>query len=137
MMELFQKLVMRCKKCRSCHHYHASNGTFKKISGVTRLKFVHDKYKTKAMENNKDNLANNLRTALRLYPNLKDRLDSATEDLLPTKVLQLFKNIPLLSHLRMHLRSDASNEFGEERRNTNSLVSFSSTTLLTLSIWLR
>eukprot|EP00592_Proboscia_alata_P014526 CAMPEP_0194395550 /NCGR_PEP_ID=MMETSP0174-20130528/124485_1 /TAXON_ID=216777 /ORGANISM="Proboscia alata, Strain PI-D3" /LENGTH=364 /DNA_ID=CAMNT_0039191497 /DNA_START=123 /DNA_END=1215 /DNA_ORIENTATION=+ len=89
----FKKVLDKCKKSKSCPHCHAANGTVKKIHGVSTLKIVHEKYKGKAMEDEIDDLVQNLQSAMSLNKDLSPALKTAVEDLLPTRVLDLFQRM--------------------------------------------
>jgi len=91
----FKKVIDKCKKARACPHCHASNGTVKKISGVPTLKIIHERYKGRHMEDEIDDLVHSLQNAMVSNgENIRTALKTATEDLLPTRVLELFKKIP-------------------------------------------
>jgi len=92
---LFKKLVEKCKKVRDCPHCSGPNGTVKKISGAPSLKIVHERYKRKTDEE-WDELMINLETAMQINKDVATAVSGATppfEDLLPTRVLELFSHI--------------------------------------------
>lgn len=91
---LFKKTLDKCKKVKVCPHCYCPNGTVKKISGVPTLKIVHEKYKGKAMEDEVEDLMDNLQMAMSLNNEIQNALKHAVEDLLPTRVLELFRGIP-------------------------------------------
>jgi DNA-directed RNA polymerase III subunit RPC1 len=92
-----KKVIDKCKKSRQCPHCGASNGTVKKITGAPTLKIVHDKYKGRHMQDELDDLVHSMFDAMSVNKDLGPVMTAATppfEDLLPTKVLELFKKIP-------------------------------------------
>lgn len=91
---IFKKVIDKCKKAKACPHCHAANGTVKKISAVPTLKIVHERYKGRHMEDELDDLVANLQSAMRLNKDINPALRVAVEDLLPTRVLDLFHRIP-------------------------------------------
>ena len=91
----FKRVIDKCKKCRTCPHCEASNGTVKKVTGVPTLKIVHEKYKGRRMEDEMDELTASLDNVLRTNPDgIRSALRVVAEDLLPTRVLELFRKIP-------------------------------------------
>lgn len=90
---LFKKVVDKCKKAKHCPYCHVANGVVKKISGVPTLKIVHEKYKTKHMEEELENLVEQLQESMKLNRDVQTSLGNAVEDLLPTRALTLLKNI--------------------------------------------
>jgi len=92
----FKRVIEKCKKARTCPYCHTANGTVKKLSGVPTIKIVHERYKGKHMEDEVDQLEDSLSNLLRL-PNsdgIRSAMRVAVEDLLPTRVLELFRKIP-------------------------------------------
>lgn len=99
-MSLFKKVVDKCKKAKTCPHCSATNGTVKKITGAPTLKIVHERYKGRTVHGAEDEIEQ-----------LLDKFDSAietnkdieglvmntshppSEDLLPTRVLELFLRV--------------------------------------------
>lgn len=93
-----KKVVEKCKKVRNCPHCNASNGTVKKVSGAPTLKIIHEKYKGKGrhLENEMEQLVQSLDSAMRLNKDIEPAIMGAAapvEDLLPTRVLELFSMI--------------------------------------------
>jgi DNA-directed RNA polymerase III subunit RPC1 len=94
---LLKKVIEKCKKVKSCPHCHASNGTVKKITGAPTLKIVHEKYKGRQAEDDLDRLMDNLDLAMGHNKDLAAAVTGSTppfDDLLPTRVLEIFKHIP-------------------------------------------
>jgi DNA-directed RNA polymerase III subunit RPC1 len=92
-----KKVVDKCKKVRSCPHCGATNGTVKKITGAPTLKIVHRKYEGRQMEGELDELFSSMDLAMANNKELAVTMTGTTppiDDLLPTKVLDLFKKIP-------------------------------------------
>ena len=92
-----KKLIEKCKKARSCHYCNSTNGTVKRVSGVSTLKIVHEKYKGRQMEEELEHLIQSLDSAMQLNKDVGTAVTGATppvEDLLPTRVLELFTKIP-------------------------------------------
>jgi DNA-directed RNA polymerase III subunit RPC1 len=112
-------LIATCKKTRICSYCGAFNGTVKRISGAPTLKIVHEKYKgagtssrsaagggssnAALMQEGYEALLKTLETAMANNPVVSAAFGGehagATvptfyEDLLPTRVLELFQNIP-------------------------------------------
>jgi DNA-directed RNA polymerase III subunit RPC1 len=91
-----KKVVEKCKKARHCPHCHAVNGTVKKITGAPTLKLVHEKYKGRHSEEELEELIQSLDTAMSLNKEISQIVSAAAppmEDLLPTRVLELFLKI--------------------------------------------
>lgn len=91
-----KKVVEKCKKARHCPHCHAANGTVKKITGAPTLKLVHEKYKGRHSEEELEALIKSLDTAMSLNKEIPQIVSAAVppmEDLLPTRVLELFRKI--------------------------------------------
>jgi DNA-directed RNA polymerase III subunit RPC1 len=92
-----KKVVDKCKKQRDCPYCGASNGTVKKITGAPTLKIVHEMYKGKHNEDALEDLMDSMQIAMDSNKELAAVLTGTTtpfDDLLPTKVLELFKRIP-------------------------------------------
>jgi DNA-directed RNA polymerase III subunit RPC1 len=92
-----KKVVDKCKKSKLCPHCGAANGTVKKIHGAPTLKIVHEKYKGRHLEEGLEDLMDSLDLALNNNKDLNTTLSGPTpppDDLLPTKVLDLFRKIP-------------------------------------------
>jgi DNA-directed RNA polymerase III subunit RPC1 len=92
----FKKLVDKCKKMRICPHCGDINGTVKKITGAPTLKIVHERYKVRNIDEEWNSLLNNLEIAMQANKEIETAMSSATppwEDLMPTRVLELFKHI--------------------------------------------
>lgn len=90
---IFKKVIDRCKKSKHCPYCHVANGTVKKITGVPTLKIIHEKYKTKHMEDELDALLEQLQNAMKINKDVVNSISNAVEDLLPTRALELLKNI--------------------------------------------
>lgn len=94
---LFKRLVEKCKKAKICPYCSAVNGTVKKISGAPTLKIVHECFKGKKAEDDFEEFRASLATAMRYNKDIEAIVDSPTnmpvEDLLPTRVLELFAHI--------------------------------------------
>jgi DNA-directed RNA polymerase III subunit RPC1 len=97
---LFKKLQDACKKARICPHCSKHNGTVKKITGAPTLRIVHERFKErtgKVVEEEFGDLMANLEIARDANKDLNAVLVGTAipyEDLLPTRVLQLFTRIP-------------------------------------------
>ena len=94
---LHKKLVDKCKKVRECPHCGALNGTVKKISGAPTLKIVHERYKGRNSDEEVEQLMDQIERAMHINKDVASALSAPTppvEDLLPTRVLDLFKHIP-------------------------------------------
>lgn len=92
-----KKVIEKCKKSRLCPHCGASNGTVKKITGAPTLKIIHEKYKGKHNEEGLDQLLDSLDGAMANNKDLATLVTGSSapyDDLLPTKVLELFQKIP-------------------------------------------
>lgn len=92
-----KKVIEKCKKMRECPHCGATNGTVKKITGAPTLKIIHEKYKGKHNEDELDELLDGMHIAMDGNKDLASLMSGSNipfDDLLPTKVLQLFKKIP-------------------------------------------
>jgi DNA-directed RNA polymerase III subunit RPC1 len=92
-----KKVVEKCKKMRLCPCCGASNGTVKKITGAPTLKIVHEMYKGKHHEDALDELMDSMHITMEGNKDLAQVMSGSTapfDDLLPTKVLELFKKIP-------------------------------------------
>lgn len=90
----FKKALELCKKAKACPHCYAANGAVKKVTGLPTLKLVHERYKAKHQEDELDALIHGIQTVMRTNPNVPADLKSTVEDLLPTRVLELFQRIP-------------------------------------------
>jgi DNA-directed RNA polymerase III subunit RPC1 len=93
----YKGVIDKCKKCKICPHCGSANGTVKKITGAPTLKIVHEKFKGRHMEEELEQLMNSLDLAMETNKDLGNVITGSTppiEDLLPTKVLELFKKIP-------------------------------------------
>jgi DNA-directed RNA polymerase III subunit RPC1 len=96
-----KKLVDTCKKVKYCPHCNTFNGTVKKITGAPTLRIVHERYKDKSgkiVDEEFDDLMANLGHATASNKDL-DAIMSGLggvpyDDLLPTRVLELFTHIP-------------------------------------------
>ena len=94
---ILKKVIEKCKKSRLCPYCGAVNGTVKKITGAPTLKIVHEKYKGRHFEDELENLMNNLELAIDHNKDLASAMNGSSppfEDLLPTKVLEIFQRIP-------------------------------------------
>lgn len=93
----FKKVVDKCKKQRNCPYCNAPNGTVKKITGAPTLKIIHERYKGRQSEDELEELINSLDNAMRLNkdvaPIIQKDCSPPHEDLLPTRVLDLFSRI--------------------------------------------
>jgi DNA-directed RNA polymerase III subunit RPC1 len=111
-MSLFKRVVEKCKKCKVCPECGATNGTVKKITGAPTLKIIHERYRsgrtttsvsTRATsaaalaEDEIDQLLEKLDTAIESNRVIEAIVLHPThppvEDLLPTRVLELFQRI--------------------------------------------
>ena len=90
---IFKKVIDKCKKNHVCPYCHTPNGTVKKVHGAPTLKIIHEKYKGRHMEGEVEALVDSLQGAMSLNPEISHALRVAVEDLLPTRVLELFKGI--------------------------------------------
>ena len=93
---IFKKVVEKAKKARSCPHCQKSNGTVKKVTGAPTLKIVHERFKFKAAEDDREELRNALEAAIKHNKDIATIVDTGTppvEELLPTRVLELFTRI--------------------------------------------
>jgi DNA-directed RNA polymerase III subunit RPC1 len=91
-----KKVIEKCKKSRACPHCGGSNGTVKKITGVPTLKIIHEKYKGKHFEDDLDDLIHSMDVTMQINKDLGPAMMGTTppfEDLLPTKVLELFQKM--------------------------------------------
>lgn len=92
-----KSVIDKCKKSRLCPHCGGANGTVKKITGAPTLKIVHEKFKGRHMEEEVEDLMSSLDLAMEANKDLANTIAGASppvDDLLPTKVLELFKKIP-------------------------------------------
>lgn len=93
---LFKKVIEKCKKRKECPFCGAVNGVVKKITGAPTLKIVHDRFKGKRSDDDHAELLDNLEMAMTLNRDIETAfvgVNPPTEDLLPTRVLELFSNI--------------------------------------------
>lgn len=98
----FKKVIDKCKKSKLCPHCGASNGTVKKITGAPTLKIVHDRFKGRHFEEDFDEFLDTMEGAMDNNKELSAVLIGSSssssappvDDLLPTKVLELFRKIP-------------------------------------------
>jgi DNA-directed RNA polymerase III subunit RPC1 len=93
---VFKKLVEKCKKVRTCPHCTATNGTVKKITGAPTLKIVHERYKVRNIDEELEDLVANLQVAIQTNKDIQAAISGTNppfDDLLPTKVLELFTHI--------------------------------------------
>lgn len=94
---ILKKVIEKCKKVRICPQCNAANGTVKKITGAPTLKIVHERFKGRAMVDELDALVDDLDSAVRFNKEIANIVQSTTnppfEDLLPTRVLELFQRI--------------------------------------------
>jgi DNA-directed RNA polymerase III subunit RPC1 len=97
---IFSKVVELAKKCRSCPHCGATNGTVKKVTGAPTLKIVHEIFKSKSnvAQDEIDTLLDQLETAMEYNRDIETIVTNPShppsQDLMPTRVLDLFRNIP-------------------------------------------
>jgi len=112
---MLKKVVAACKKNYVCPHCHRLNGVVKKIAGVTTLKIVHERYTGRRMEDELEGLLELTHDAARTNQDLANLVTppansaargprgggggggaapSVVEDLLPSRVLELFRAIP-------------------------------------------
>lgn len=88
---LFKRLVDACKKVRTCPSCGKYNGTVKKVTGGPTLRIVHERWKDE--EEYADLLANFEHT-MEQNADIETAVKGMThEDLLPTKVVELFSKI--------------------------------------------
>ena len=90
---VFKKVLDKCKKAHHCPYCHKPNGTVKKVHGAPTLKIVHERYKGRHMENEVEDLMQSLHGAIQSNPEISHALRVAWENLLPSRVLELFKGI--------------------------------------------
>ncbi|KAL7553153.1 hypothetical protein ACHAWF_018055 [Thalassiosira exigua] len=83
----------KCKKAHRCPYCHRPNGTVKKVHGAPTLKLVHERYKGRHMEGEVEDLMQSLEGAMASNLEISHALRVAHEDLLPTRVLELFRAI--------------------------------------------
>ena len=94
---ILKKVIEKCKKAKQCPYCGSVNGTVKKITGAPTLKIVHEKYKGRHSEDELEQLMENLSTAMDNNKDLVSVMNGSNppvDDLLPTKVLEIFKRIP-------------------------------------------
>ena len=96
---LFKKVSTACKKVRLCPYCSKFNGTVKKITGAPTLRIVHERFKEKSgklVDEDFGDLMANTEIARENNKELALAIGGTTvpyEDLLPTKVIQLFQEI--------------------------------------------
>ncbi len=88
---IFKKVLEKCKKNHHCPYCQKPNGTVKKVHGAPTLKIIHEKYKGRHMEDEAEDLLRSLEGAMQSNPEISHALRVAVEDLLPTRVLELFR----------------------------------------------
>ena len=88
---IFKKVIEKCKKQRTCPYCNKPNGTVKKVHGAPTLKIVHEKYKGRHMEGELEELIESMQGAMQINPEINHAMRVAVENLLPTRVLELFK----------------------------------------------
>jgi DNA-directed RNA polymerase III subunit RPC1 len=97
-MGLFKKVVEKCKKVKVCPHCGGTNGTVKKITGAPTLKIVHERYKGRTGDDEIDLLLDRFDNAIQSNKDIEtifmNKSHPPSEDLLPTRVLELFMRIP-------------------------------------------
>lgn len=95
---VLKKVIETCKKSKQCPYCSAINGTVKKLTGTTSLKIMHEKYKHKISEDDLEILIESMEQACQLNKDVATAVkgggDPPKEDLLPSRVLELFKKIP-------------------------------------------
>lgn len=97
---LFKKVSAACKKVRHCPHCTKFNGTVKKITGAPTLRIIHEQFKEKSgklVDAEFGNLMANLEISRESNKDLNSALMGTSvpyEDLLPTRVIELFSAIP-------------------------------------------
>jgi DNA-directed RNA polymerase III subunit RPC1 len=94
---ILKKVIEKCKKCKRCPYCGDFNGTVKKITGAPTLKIVHEKYKGRHAEDDLERLMNNLELVVENNKDLSTAMKGTNppfDDLLPTKVLEIFQRIP-------------------------------------------
>lgn len=90
-MTVLKAAIKEAKKVVYCPYCQNSNGVVKK-GGV--LKLVHEKFRSKKTELEKEAFYNSFKPAVNFAPELKPHVGKAMEDLNPLRVYQLFQNIP-------------------------------------------
>jgi DNA-directed RNA polymerase III subunit RPC1 len=90
---VFKKVLDKCKKAHQCPYCHKPNGTVKKVHGAPTLKIIHERYKGRHMEDEVEDLLQSLQGAMITNLEINHALRVAVEDLLPTRVLELFKGM--------------------------------------------
>jgi DNA-directed RNA polymerase III subunit RPC1 len=96
---LFKKAQIACKKVRSCPYCAKFNGTVKKIHGAPTLRIVHERFKEKSgklVEDEFGSLMANLEIARQANKDVNTAVMGTTvpyDDLLPTRVIELFTRI--------------------------------------------
>ena len=93
---VFKKLVEKCKKVRHCPYCGQNNGTVKKITGAPTLKIIHERFKGRQADEEMETLMSNMELLLQSNKEVAMALTSGVtpfEDLMPTRVLDLFTHI--------------------------------------------
>ena len=92
-----KKVIEKCKKTKRCPYCDAPNGTVKKITGAPTLKIIHERYKGKHFEEEQDKLYSSMEASMNINKDIVPLLTGPNpphEDLLPTRVLEIFRKIP-------------------------------------------
>ena len=92
----FQHFLTACKKVKICPHCQAVNGTVKRVTGAPTLRLIHERFKKATdAEVYERVIRQNCATAERANELVAKTLEQQqlTEDLLPTRVLQLFRQL--------------------------------------------
>jgi DNA-directed RNA polymerase III subunit RPC1 len=97
-MGIYKRVVEKAKKCKTCPHCSAFNGTVKKITGAPTLKIVHERYKSsKSSDVELVDLIDKLDAAMEHNRDIEAIVHNSgnppTEDLVPTRALELFQRI--------------------------------------------
>ncbi|KAF9975704.1 DNA-directed RNA polymerase III subunit [Actinomortierella ambigua] len=79
-----------CKKVTHCPYCSAINGTVKKVGA---LRIVHEKYRAKRVQDEKEQFLDSFKAAIAATPEIKVHVGKAHEDMNPLRVLNLFKAI--------------------------------------------
>jgi DNA-directed RNA polymerase III subunit RPC1 len=93
---LFKQLVDKCKKVKTCPHCHTNNGTIKKVTGAPTLKITHERFRGKKTEDDFEEFRISLDTAISYNPDIEALVNKSSppvDDLMPTRVLDLFTHI--------------------------------------------
>ena len=94
-------ILTKCKKAHTCPHCGALNGTVKRVTGAPTLRLIHERFKKKTKRPEEDaemeDMLDQLQTAMSLNADVAAAMASSTqsltEDLLPTRVLELFRHM--------------------------------------------